>query len=345
MAGALRRFPNSAISIALGLGGQSILWKNLSAWKLTKGCSIFAALNRTFWCGAISSLSIFCSLYAAKSVWHPDVVLKEWRHRVRSNFFGAIAIALCMLGIGAPPQLMDLTFTRGLWVFTLCYQLVMAIVLYHRLIYSYAASEPPVAQDLLAVMPWLLLSVLGLQAGVDGWLGLPAAAMCLGVGAFWAVFDYPFILAGVAAGRTAAGSPALFLMLAPPPVAATAIARLSGGFGPFCSGILGATLFLLLFLLLASPRILPRPETMGFYWAYVFPPAALATFAVLLAEAHETPAMNGLAVALCALAVLSVALVLLRMSFQIVLVCRGADQWSDPLVDTEGDSCSDGSSS
>lgn len=189
------------------------------------------------------------------------------------------------------------------------------------------------------------LGVLGVRTGVDRWLGLPAAAMCLGVGTFWAAFDYPLILAGVAAGRTKAGSPALFLVLAPPPVAATAVARLSGGFGPFCSGILGVSLFLLLFLLLASPRIVPRPETIGFYWAYVFPPAALATFAVLVAEANDTRALDGLAVALCTLAVLSIVLVLLRMSFQIVLVCRGDDQWSDPLVDTEGDSCSDASSS
>merc|ERR1719221_1656084 len=104
--------------------------------------------------------------------------------------------------------------------------------------------------------------------------------MCFGVGSFFSLFYYPFILLGIYAGRTEPGSPALFLMVAPISVAGIGLIGLCGGITPATEGMFGIAFFIKLLLVRGGPKILQRPSVFGTYWAYVFPNAALASLSI-----------------------------------------------------------------
>lgn len=329
----LRSFPNTAVGISLGLGGQAILWKALCAWPLLDGAAGFVeAVQWAFWVACAAALALFAGIYAAKCVRHREVMWAEYYHPVRANFFCGPCISLCFIALALPPSLDGLAFQQAAWTLAFFYQSLAALVIYRRWLYDTSTSDLAAAPYLMSVVPWFLLSALSSLAEIDVAAGLPLAAMCFGVGALFTTFLYPFVLLGIHCGRTVAGSPPLFLMLASPSAAGMALIPLTGGISAASEALFGMVLFLFCLLLCNKPSLMARPAVLGVYWAYVFPASALAALAVLIAADRQTLLADVIAVALAAFAVVTVAGVFVRMSAHQYLVCMGKDVWSDPVV-------------
>lgn len=136
----------------------------------------------------------------------------------------------------------------------------------------------------------------------------------------------------------AKGSPSLFLLIAPPSVAAVAIDLFDGDpdtFSTVASIVIGWCLVVFLFLCKIGPEIIKQPSVLGLYWAYVFPLSSLASTLVKYAKAERTKASEILAVFFVCLAVLALAVVFLRMTYHQYLCLRGKTQWGDPLLTTQ----------
>eukprot|EP00930_Biecheleria_cincta_P071517 TRINITY_DN5900_c0_g1_i1.p1 TRINITY_DN5900_c0_g1~~TRINITY_DN5900_c0_g1_i1.p1 ORF type:complete len:453 (+),score=71.91 TRINITY_DN5900_c0_g1_i1:26-1360(+) len=330
----LRNFPNAAVGIALGLGGQTLLWKSLSKWPpLADVADIAKAIQWVFWVACVTTLAAFLIAFAAKMFFHWDVVRKEAYHPVRVNFFLGPVIALCMLSMGLPPSLgPQEEFLQAMWTIAFFYQCSATLVIYHRWLYVLSASVTASAPYLLSIVTWFLLCAMGGPAGIDQACGMPLRAMCFGVGTFFAVLIYPLILLGIHAGQTEAGSPALFLMLAPLSVAGNGIIGLSGGVTPSSQALFGAVLFMFFFLVRSAPKICARPAVLGIYWAYVFPVAAMAMLSISIASGQKSAVSEGIAAALSIVAIIAFLMVMARMTAHMVNVCREKDTWTDPVV-------------
>ncbi len=82
------RFPNTAMGISLGLGGQAVLWQ---AWASTPfGAAIRArVLHRFFWTVGLGVWLAVLATLIVKGARYPGLVALEWRHRVRVYFWCA----------------------------------------------------------------------------------------------------------------------------------------------------------------------------------------------------------------------------------------------------------------
>jgi len=336
----LRVLANTAVSVPLGLGGQSILWKNLLEWKYVQEHlqdfeELLEIVHWIFFLATIVALVLFCTLYTMKAALCRNVVLAEFRHPLRCNFFAGPCIALCMLALSKPLQDSEdfdhhQTVLRVLWYASLVYQILLGLLVYHRWLYTSSALDLAATPYLLSLVSWFLLSALGTPAAIDDHSGLPLRAMCFGIGCFFSLFTYPFVLLGIHAKR--APSPALFLIIAPPAVAAIALSGLAGEVNSAVEAIFGSVVFFLLLLLRSGPVILARPVAQGVYWAYVFPTAAVATLSMRVDAKHRTRSTEVLTIALVSLALLAFFLVASRMAAFTLQVWRGHEHWSDPLA-------------
>ena len=337
----LRRFPNTAIGIALGLAGNSILWEHLSAAQFARDALGEGPLNASwfFWCAGLVVFTVVTILYACKALCHFDVVLAECRHPVRCHFFNGPHIAMLMLSLGTPAAARNETLLRVVWVVAAVLQCVLVQTFYTRWLFSktatLATARPPY---LLSTVGWFLLSALGSAVNLEDAWHLPLPSWVFGAG----VATYSLVVVGVfmsiASAPTEKGQPALFLLVAPPSVAATALVPLNGGvYGAASSAIFGYNLLIVMVLLRLSPQFARKPVLLGTYWAYVFPLAALAASSVRYAtigrpSGTETAPAEALAWVLVGVASLMLLSVFLRMLWHQVQVMRGHERWDDPVA-------------
>eukprot|EP00936_MAST-01D_sp_MAST-1D-sp1_P002190 g2190.t1 len=143
-------------------------------------------------------------------------------------------------------------------------------------------------------------------------------------------------------------SPAFFLLLAPASLLANALRGMGvehdvgGGaqagaalvplnFGPAPCAIFGYVIVVMCILLQLGPQLAAKPETLGIYWAYVFPFAALATLGVHYCGARNSRGSEVLAWTLVALSQCALAAVFCRMSWHHHGVVCGNELWEDPV--------------
>eukprot|EP00927_Polykrikos_kofoidii_P076854 TRINITY_DN7387_c0_g1_i1.p1 TRINITY_DN7387_c0_g1~~TRINITY_DN7387_c0_g1_i1.p1 ORF type:complete len:358 (-),score=33.05 TRINITY_DN7387_c0_g1_i1:94-1167(-) len=336
----LRWFPNTAAGVALGLGGHALLWKNVHMWPASGDSPILEILNLFFWWLALLIGVIIFLAYALKVAFHRDIVVKEWVHPVRFNFFcGPPAMFCCFIGMALPVRYTNEPENNSGqqvgWCIVASLQVVLSTIAYRRWIFKSSTEDAASAPYLLCIVSWFLLSVWGQTppCRIDE-LGLPFVAATFGIGTFWIAIVYPIIITGIFPGRTKQGHPALFLLLAPPSVAAIAVGgpSLNDGFGPASEAIFGSMVFLFLVLLSGSPQYLKQPEVFGVYWAYVFPPCALCVLSMKLESARVSSAFETLTWILICITVAMLVMVFSRMTAHQVQVCRGDALWNDPLV-------------
>lgn len=329
----LRRFPNTSFGVAMGLAGNAVLWKTMHAVSFTHEAAPEAVVWFFFLSGS-AVLGIFFTIYLAKSLVHPDMVLKEWEDGIRSNFFHTPVLSSMILTIGCPDSIEDMTCKRVVWVACFALQVLLNLAVYNRWMYipntGLGESRPPM---LLSTVGWFLLSILATVADIEGLLGLDMASLTFGVGFLFLAVLYVSLLQQIHEAKVGGrGHPGMFLLLAPPSVASIALIGITGGYGPFSRAILGAMIFLLLLLLRSGPTILKEPVFFGVYWAYTFPLAALATSGVRHAQAVDTFASKFLAWALIGVAEVGLIVVFSRMSYHMLQVLRGQGSWPDPLA-------------
>lgn len=341
------RLPNTAFGVCMGLGGHAAMWRTAHvASFLHAPLWIVWAL----WVAALATLCLFTLLFVVKIARHPHRVRQEWDDAGRSQFFNAPNLAIILLALGCPPPVESLGMLRAVWVCGAFYQLTLVLMLYHRWMYGAERSMESVSTPyLLSVVGWFLLALLGspTRAAIDELTGVALTSFVFGIGSFFATVTYISLFQTFHRGHTAAGAPALFLVIAPLSIASCALAALSEteqslsagsasgagdkAFGGPPQALFGLALFMFCLLIRTGPTITAKPNVFGAYWAYVFPMSALATAGVVYAEDAQTAGPKGLAVALVALAAVTIVVVFCRMSYHHLEVVTGRAVWREPL--------------
>lgn len=133
----------------------------------------------------------------------------------------------------------------------------------------------------------------------------------------------------------ARGSPALFLLVAPPSVAIVSmdvIVDAVNRMNLFSECMLGFCLILLLVLYRLGPKITMDPPMPGFYWPYVFPLAALGTASIRFAHQESSLAMEQFSLLLIFQAVAALVIVAVRDIWHYRKISQSKAIWMDPLV-------------
>jgi tellurite resistance protein len=311
-----------------------MLWKFLTLWKILEdGRSVVEGIQFFWWGTCVATYFIFVLMITTKTVLYPDVFKAEVKHPVRFNFFCGPIIGLCMLMIAMPPAFgQQLVVLQIMWTTAFFCQAAASLVIYHRWLVSSNVHETAASPYILSLISWFLLSAAGTPADIDSAGGLPLRAMCFGVGSFFAVFTYPFILSGIYGGRTRAGTPASFLIIAPPSVAGMSIIGINGGYHSAAGALLGCAMAFFLLLVRMGPQILAPPRLLGVNWTYIFSQAAMSILAIQIAEHFKSTAISILALLLSSCATLVILIVAIRLGIHAWQVSRGTDVWEDPLV-------------
>lgn len=340
----LRRFPNTAVGISLGVCGNSVMWYNLASTAFTRRALGDAAhhLNWLFWVTGIVVLVCFVVAYMLKFMHHSDVVRSEFDHPVRAHFFNGPTIALCMLSLGTPAEARNVHVLRAMWVLEAVLQCALTQILYARWLFSATATLSNARpQYLLSTVVWLLLAVLAQATGLDEAWQLPLSAWVFGIGTVLYALVVIALFLGIGNAPGEKGQPALFLLLAPSSVMAMALAGFNGGvFGTASSACVGFNLAMLAVLIKLGPQLLAKPIVLGQYWAYVFPLAAFATAAIQQAQSgargtagDESVPAQLMAWVLVGMATCALGVVMARMSWHQMGVLRGSEVWGDPIAD------------
>jgi tellurite resistance protein len=329
----LMRFPNTCFGISLGLAGQAIMWKVIGdspSMRSAFGATGSKTTSTCFWVAACVILAVFSAVYAAKLMLHQQLVHFEWLNAHRAHFFNTPHLAVLMIAIGVPPIISDRTGLRAVLYTMVVVQTILAETFYARWLFDGAsnmgAARPPF---LLSVIGWLLLSILAQQVDLDH-----LAAFFFGGGFILYLLVIVSIFLSMHNSIGEKGSPSLFLLIAPPAVAAIALGGFKGtdSFPNEAMMLLGWCCVLLLLLLRLGPKLLAEPEALGAYWAYVFPLSALATGFVKYAESDGTTTSMAVACVFVALSCASLVVVTFRMWWHHVGVVRGKKRWEDPIV-------------
>jgi tellurite resistance protein TehA-like permease len=184
----------------------------------------------------------------------------------------------------------------------------------------------------------MLLAVLGAQVDIEGAWGLALPAWCLGFGLMLYVMVAISVMNAIHHSPKAKGSPAHFLLIAPPATAVVASDLLDlnpAKFSLMASLILGFCLGIFVLLVRIGPKIWSPPPSLGAYWAYVFPLSALAGAMIRYASIVDTLAAQVAAIIFLAISVLATSMVCARMLYHAYRVYGGHAEWGDPLLSSE----------
>lgn len=265
----------------MGLGGHCVMWKqlHLAAFAQTPVMLVWA-----LWLSGAASLCLFSLAFLLKIGLHKQRVKAEWEDAGRSQFFNAPNLAAMLLAKASPPSLERVGVLQAIWVIAACWQLTLTLLFYHRWMYDGDRSMDSASTPyLLSVVGWFILAVLGSPdcARVDELTGVSLTHFVFGVGSFFAIITYITLFQTFDRGHTAAGAPALFLVIAPIAIASIALAQVGGNqydgggsggpsvrefrgdFGGPSQALLGIAVFLLLVLVRVGPTILAQPNVFG----------------------------------------------------------------------------------
>lgn len=337
------RIPNTAFGIPLGLAGHAIMWKAMRNSKFIREqieIGVMDMLNIIFWFLALVLAIVITVLYTYKIFTSFPLVLAEYLNEVRCHFFNAPNLIFIMLMIGMPDYInVSKQTIRILWAPGFIYQVGMTSQIYKDWMFSkrrnFSEAKP---QFLMSTVGWFLLATLGQACDIrDEWgIGLPQ--MCFGAGFILYIDIVIFIFGKLHENMGMKGSPAMFLLIAPPSVGVVSLDLFNDGasdFSQFGEMLLGWVFVLLLLLIRLGPAIWRVPSVLGEYWAYVFPLAAATTATIRYASALGTISTEILAIIMIAISMLSLFLVLGRMTFHMYQCFKGRAQWGDPLFRME----------
>jgi len=329
--------PNTSFGIALGFGGNCVLWRAVRQTKFNRSwmtsCAnwLFFILGTSAW--ILLALGQMIKIYANRKL-----AQKEWSHTDRVYFFFAPHLSLLMLALGIPETKIQnlIQLRRTIFIIGLIAQIMLCLIVYARWLYSkYEACDLNYASPayLLATVGWPLLTVLAQELDLTQYWRIDIAALCIGPGIIFYALAFASIMHSMPQ-RHVRGAPILFLIVAPPSVIAIALANFAQTFHSVPIAVFGFALFEALVLLRLGPKLFDSPETLGTYYAYTFPSAALATAAVRFAQEYnsELNPTRILAWILVFAATLSLFTVITRMSIHMIAVATNRAVWTDPLL-------------
>lgn len=329
--------PNTSFGIAMGLGGNAIMWKNLADAPFAERV-MGKDGNWILW---IAGIVVWCLLFVGlilKALYNPRFFYREWAHPVRAYFCFAVHLSVVMLCVATPSSLAVNELRPLLTIlWTICFviQVTFALAMYQRWMFDAADGDVGHASPpyLLSTVGWLLLCVLAQTIDLENRWNYDLPSMLFGIGAIFYSLAFIGIMQSMHQRQHTQGEPVLFLIVAPPAVMTIALANFDGGnFGGTCVGIFGFCVFMLLLLVRLGPRLIEKPATLGAYWAYVFPISSVATSSIVYADTYGTHVAHTVAWILVFLSTLALITVFIRTNFQNYLAIRGVDYWTDPLL-------------
>lgn len=341
-----RRLPNTAFGIGMGLAGQSILWKTIGSSNLGGEDHAASNIGLFFWMASLLVTLAFSILYLRKYQNYPLLVQDELKDPSRVHFGNTIFLIPLMLNIGVPEKaannlgIEDL-YTGRLVVYSLCLasQLFATSSIYESWLFSKSKNiECSTPQFLLSIVGWFLLSVSGSSLDIKNVSGLALPTFCLGIGLMTYIMVVIAIFNGLHDSPKTKGSPALFLLIAPPAVGAVAWDMIDDSPVDFAFGsqmLFGWCLGLVLLLFRLGPQISQQPPSLGAYWAYVFPLAALATASVRFSTKDYNRSTIVVSAVSVVVSVVALAIVNARMWYHGYRVIQEKAAWNDPLLSWE----------
>lgn len=297
----LAHLPIPLFAIVMGTSGLAIAWKKAH---YVLGLPAEVGLFLQWW--ALLLFVMIALGYLAKLIAHRDMVIKEFAHPVRLNFFPAISIGLLLLAAAFAET--HPAFAAALWMIGaplhLCFTVAVMSSWIHNTRYDIKHANPawfiPVVGNVIVPVAGVAFAPVGISwfffsVGLVFWLVLLTIVM------YRLFFHEPL---------PERLTPTLFILIAPPSVAFIAWLQLNGGQIDAVAQILyNVALFLTLLLAANAMRFFRLPFYLS-TWAYSFPLAAITIATLIMAE-HNGGDTFFVALAGLLLAILSVVLLLL----------------------------------
>lgn len=270
--------PVSAFAMVMGLSGLSLSWTKFAhATQLNYAqnlAQVFGLLAATVFLVLILGL-------LRKLVQSPEKLVEEWNHPVKSSFFGAISVGVCLLAAVAYPYSEQLA--QVVWIVGATFHLFAMLAVLNAWVHRenlQAAHACPVW--FIPAVGNVVVPLAGVKLGY-----IEVSWMFYSVGLiFWVVLLslVMYRLMFVQPPLPDRLKPTIAIFLAPPTVAFSSWIALTGltsgqALDPFGHILMGIAFFFTFFLMTQFGRFAKLPFFMS-WWAYSFPSAALtvATF-------------------------------------------------------------------
>lgn len=307
----LEYLPVGLFGSVMGLTGLSVAWRQAHV-RYGVPTWIAEAIG-------IIAVTMFVALsigYLVKLLTALDAVKLEFRHPIAGNLFGTILVSLLLLPIILAP--INLRLAQGMWIVGAISMFGFAWMIVTR----WMSDRQLVAH---ATPAWIVpvVGLLDVPLALPS-LGLPplqgVMAASLAVGLFFAVPLFTLIFSRLVFEPPIpdALQPTLLILVAPFAVGMSSYVVTTGAVDLFAEALFALTLFMLAVLLNRMRYLLACCPFRVSWWAVSFPLAASAIDALRFATARPSEISDAVALALLALATLTIAGLFIRTLYGVV---------------------------
>ena len=276
----LERFPIQMFGVVMGLGGLGNAWLVAArTWDLPPAIGITLVRLAGF---------VFVGLLltvAAKLVRHRDAVAAEFRHPVKSNFFGAISVSAIIMSIAFRDDWPEVA--RVAWIAGASLHFVLAVTFMRRWVLEQQDEAEMTPAWFIPIAGNFLVPVGGVPLGFVeiSWFFFSVALV------FWLVlFTIAMHRVVFCAPLSEKSVPTLFILLAPPSIGLSAYFAFTGGeAGPLAHIFYCFGLFVAILIASLANRFLQVHYFLS-WWAMTFPSSAWAGACISYYKVHPTPA-------------------------------------------------------
>ncbi|KAL1531960.1 S-type anion channel SLAH3-like [Salvia divinorum] len=305
----LLRFPISSFGISLGVGSQAIMWKSLSSSAATSFLDVSPHINLILWLITAALTLTVAVVYAMKTILYFEAVRREYYHPVRVNFFFAPWIALLFLALGVPPLIAQ-TLPQYLWYVLMAPILCLELKIYGQWMSGGQRRLSKVANpsNHLSVVGNFVGALLGASMGLkEG----PIFFFAVGMAHYIVLFVTLYQRLPTNETLPKELHPVFFLFVAAPSVASMAWAKIQGSFDSGSRIAYFIALFLYVSLAVRVNFFRGFKFSLA-WWAYTFPMTGAAIATIKYSSAVTCRTTQILAVALCIVATVAVAALLVN---------------------------------
>ncbi len=264
--------------VGMGLGGLANAWSQ-AKWLYPQAAGVADFLFLvTLFCTTAVALA-----YGIKLAFHTALAYEDFRDTNTANFFPGFTITLLLLSGWA--QQWESSLATTLWTLAAVAHVGLAIFILRTWI-AHNVEITRANPSMFVPIAGLFVVPATLPAGGSSTLALFCFAVAL---LFWLAL-LPVVLNRILFHGQLPQQflPTLFVLIAPPALAATSTAVLSGTFTPLAEGFFFAGLFIALLLASMARRFFALTFQMS-WWAFTFPSAALAGAALKRTAMQSDP--------------------------------------------------------
>ncbi|GAQ78266.1 S-type anion channel [Klebsormidium nitens] len=304
----LLRIPVTTFGICMGLGSQTVLWKNLAQAHSMQWANIPVEISEGLWYFSAAVLFSLSLVYLLKAFLWTPYVRRESEHPVRTNFFFTPFIACLFLGIGLPPRFSH----KPPYALFLVPMIPLTLLMIRRYGNWMTGSNERLSKvanptSFLSIIP----SFVGASLAVScGWREPAVAFFAVGFTHWVVVFITLYQQLPSMTSLTDELHPVYFLFLAIPFQGSTTWRLIQGGVpDDFSKGLFWLGCFLYLILLSMARKFIGVKFSLA-WWAYTFPMTAAGIASIGYANGVTTGFTQALAFALSIISSVAVVLIL-----------------------------------